>query len=152
MLSLLSNKSFIFYFVLITQKSVTKEKLCLAFIETALYLLRGSSVPKSENCQHAGFPTNVISCGNVKVNSISQKTDHSALCLSDVSWSDHCSCQILASSRIPRLFSWRGAFRPRLQRRHNLRQVFAGLQHEGSRAHNVICDFNTTSGFLAKLN
>ncbi len=50
-----------------------------------MYLLHGSSVAKSESYQHAGFPTNEISCGNVKVNSVSQKTDHSALCLSDVS-------------------------------------------------------------------
>lgn len=55
--SLLWNKSFIFYFVLITQKSVTKEKLCIAFVETALCIYCVEALfPNRKAVRTLGFP------------------------------------------------------------------------------------------------
>lgn len=65
-------------------RNMLRRKSCVLVSQRQLYLfIAWKLCLKSESCRHAGFPTNVISCGNVRVNSVSQKTDHSALCLSD---------------------------------------------------------------------
>lgn len=123
-------------------------KSCVLVSQRQLYLfITWKLCLKSESCQHTGFPTNVISCGNVRVNSVSQKTDHSALCLSDFPF-------ILARTRRLRWPLFVPGFLQNSSLVHELsshgcnyattlRRSLQELQNESYAS----CDFNATSGF-----